>query len=82
MIRKTKYLEESLTDSTEIPGYASIGHLANSSPVFLSSSLIASSFPLEINRILPVHDGSAKFQSAALLKTYIIGTIVILHGKR
>lgn len=62
----TKYLEESLTASIAIPGYASIGHLAYNSPEFLSSNFIASSLPLEINLIRPVHAGSAKFQSAAL----------------
>ena len=32
LIRKTKYLLESMTASTAIPGYCSTGHLANNSP--------------------------------------------------
>lgn len=65
-MRKTKYREESVTGSTAIPGYVSIGHFANNSPEFLSSNLMKTSFPFETNLIRPVHDGSAKFQSAAL----------------
>jgi hypothetical protein len=49
-----------------MPGYVSMGHLAKSSPLFLSSNLIAHSLPLEIKRMRPVQAGSAKFQSAAL----------------
>lgn len=43
-----------------------MGHFAYNSPLFLSSSLIAHSFPFDTKRIRPVHAGSAKFQSAAL----------------
>lgn len=56
-----------------MPGYVSMGHLAKSSPLFLSSNLIAHSLPLEIKRMRPVQAGSAKFQSAAL---QIITTVI------
>ena len=65
-ILRTKYLDESVTGSTAIPGYCSIGHLANSSPVILSSSFIVMLSPCDTNRIRPVQEGSCRFQSAAL----------------
>lgn len=49
-----------------MPGYVSMGHLANNSPVTLSSNLIMQSCPLDTSLNLPVHCGSCKFQSAAL----------------
>lgn len=72
----TKYLEESDTGSIAIPGYVSMGHFAKSSPLFLSSSFNVTSFPFATNLIRPVHDGSARFQSAAL--TSIIKVTVYL----
>lgn len=65
-ILRTKYLDESVTGSTAIPGYCSIGHLANSSPVILSSSFIVMLSPCDTNRMRPVQEGSCRFQSAAL----------------
>lgn len=62
----TKYLEESATDSIETLGYCSIGHLANSSPLFRSSSLRIQESPTLTILMRPVHVGSDRFQSAAL----------------
>lgn len=65
-MRTTKYLEESLTASIAIPGYVSTGHLANNSPLTLSSNFRMHSVPLANRRIRPVQSGVDRFQSAAL----------------
>lgn len=77
-ILRTKYRDESVTGSTAIPGYCSMGHLANSSPVILSSSFIVMLSPCDTSRMRPVQDGSCRFQSAALWQ--IRGTMRQSHG--
>jgi len=65
-MRTTKYLEESDTDSSATPGYCSMGHLANNSPLLRSSSLRVHASPTLTILKRPVQVGSARFQSAAL----------------
>lgn len=80
-ILKTKYRDESVTGSTAIPGYCSMGHLANSSPVILSSNFIVMLSPCDTSRMRPVQEGSCRFQSAALWQIADRETYTSENGK-
>lgn len=49
-----------------LPGYVSTGQLAYKVPEFLSSNFKLHVAPLATNFMRPVHNGSDKFQLAAL----------------
>lgn len=69
--RRTKYRLESNTGWIAVPGYESIGALANNSPLLLSSSFSSRFEPFVTARSRPTQSGLSRPQSAALKKNTI-----------